>query len=86
MWPPGKVVLLHANLCCGSLLTGTLMPGKHLWFKQQTQLVCPGLLMAHITADISFPFRTPKISLHILRLVKETGLTVYCESLQFVVN
>ena len=76
---------------CESMLwlpsySGAVMPGKHRWFKQQTPVVCPGRLMAHVNAGVSFPFRTPKISLHILRLVKETGVVAYCVCLKFVVN
>lgn len=84
----------HGESCfasCESVLwfpshSGAVMPGKHRWFKQQTPVVCPGHLMAHVNAGVSFPFRTPKISLHILRLVKETGVVVYCVCLKFVVN
>lgn len=83
---PGKVIASCEFVLWIPSNSGTVMPGKHLWFKQQTQVVCPGLLMAHINAGISFPFRTPKISLHILRLVKETGLAVYSVRLKFVVN
>lgn len=40
--------------------SGTLMPGKHLWFKEQTQVIWPSLLIAHLSAGISFPFTAPK--------------------------
>lgn len=59
--PTMKLTSVHLNSCCPSLLAlAHSSLRNHMWFKQQTEVTCPGLFMEHFNAGISFPYTAPK--------------------------